>query len=222
VHEQRPRPGEPKQESLCLRWAFARREEEAQAAEDQGATVKQPDTATPERTVTEEASPPPRCFYVGSWTHAGMYLWNEQGRYPKEAWYVEFTSRGEDRMHLDSSLAPRRMKRTGELCWCAMRGKAEWQRIHYDSEEYPLGQFLRHVLDTGFTAIQWWDRYQGDSRGGINSTILLEGNRTSEEVIAAMVARFPRVAKNLTAAGVELVEVPLPGCSVAKESERAP
>jgi hypothetical protein len=180
--------------------------------------LSDPDTKEP---VTAEASPPPRCFYVGSWASAGIYLWNEQGRYPKEAWYAEFTGRGE-RMHLDSSLAPRRMRRTGELCWCAMRGRAEWQRIHYDSEEYPLGQFLRHMLDTGFTAIQWWDRHQGDSREGINSTILLEGDRTSEEVIAAMIARFPRVAKNLAAAGVELVEVPLPGCSVAKESERSP
>lgn len=146
----------------------------------------------------------PRCFYEGSWGAPGMYLWDAHGRHPPDGF--EYFGRA-DRFHLDSSLAPRRMKRTGELCWCAMNGKSEWQRIHYDSEEYPLGQYMRHELDTGFTAIQWWDRYQGDSRGGINSTILLEGKRTSVEMIDALLTHFPRVAKNLKDNGVELVEV---------------
>jgi hypothetical protein len=83
----------------------------------------------------------------------------------------------------------------------------ERMRITYDSAEYPQGEFLRHFLDTGMTAIQWWDRTQGDSRGACNSTILLDGRYTADEMIAALMKHFPHVAVNLANAGVALVEV---------------
>jgi hypothetical protein len=83
----------------------------------------------------------------------------------------------------------------------------ERQLIGYDSGELPQGQFLRHDLDTGFTAIQWWDRCQGDDRGACNSTILLEGKHASAEMLAALADHFPHVLENLRKAGVELVEV---------------
>src|SRR5258707_13180922 len=111
-----------------------------------------PDTTQP---VMRTADAPPRCFYEGLWGHAGMFLWNERGAYPREAGGVEYLGRGDERMRLDSSLAPRRMKRTGALRWCAMRAKAEWPRIHYNPEEYPLAQFLRHTLDTDLTPLHW-------------------------------------------------------------------
>lgn len=71
------------------------------------------------------------------------------------------------------------------------------------------GQSLLHHLDTGFTAIQWWDRCQGDTRGACNSTVLLEGKHTAEEMLAALREHFPHVLANLEKAGVKLVEVKL-------------
>lgn len=112
--------------------------------------------------------------------------------------------------HIDGALAPRK-NRDGQLCW---RGQGETidkrNRIEYRSEEYPQGQFLLHHLETGFTAIQWWDRCQGDNRGACNSTILLEGQHTSEEMIEALREHFPGVLDNLTRAAVKLVEVHKP------------
>ncbi len=81
------------------------------------------------------------------------------------------------------------------------------QRITYDSTEFPQGQFLLHYLDTGYTAIQWWDRCQGDTRGACNSTVLLEGRHTAHEMLAALVKHLPHVLDNLTKAGIALVEV---------------
>jgi hypothetical protein len=66
------------------------------------------------------------------------------------------------------------------------------------------------VLDTGYTAISWWDRNQGDTRGACNSTVLLEGTHTADEMVAALREHFPHVAANLAKAGIELVEVKKP------------
>jgi hypothetical protein len=79
--------------------------------------------------------------------------------------------------------------------------------IDYDSSEYPQGQFLVHHLDSGYTAMAWWDRCQGDTRGACNSTILLEGRHTAEEMLAALQKHFPHVLANLEKHGVKLVEV---------------
>jgi len=73
-------------------------------------------------------------------------------------------------------------------------------------DECPQGQFLRHQL-LGYTLIQWWDRCQGDKRGACNSTVLLEGEHTTEEMLAALALHFQHVLENLKRAGVELVEV---------------
>lgn len=83
------------------------------------------------------------------------------------------------------------------------------QRLDYDSSELPQGRYLLHHLANGFTAIQWWDRCQGDSRMGCNSTILLEGKRDNNEMLAALLKYFPHVAENLTKAGITLTEVHL-------------
>ena len=83
------------------------------------------------------------------------------------------------------------------------RDNARW-----GARECDQGLFLLHVLDNGFTAIQWWDRNQGDTRGACNSTILLEGVHTSAEmVLAAGKATFPHVFENLAKAKIELREV---------------
>lgn len=144
-----------------------------------------------------------RCFYFGCLNQAGHYMhgagagsWSERERF----------SYFGDHVHIDGSLAPR--KDHGQLVWSGKGATLrERQGISWRSEEFPQGQFLRHDLDIGFTAIQWWDRTQGDTRSACNSTILLEGKHTSEEMIAALKEHFPHVLENLTKAGVQLVEV---------------
>lgn len=146
---------------------------------------------------------PDRCFFFGCWNEAGHYLWAPRaGNGPRDLEYYG------NRVHLDGTLAPRRDRRTGELCWSGNGITVdERRRIEFSSDEYPQGQFLRHELSNGFTAIQWWDRCQGDRRGACNSTILLEGKRTSDEMLAALKEHFPHVLANLEKAGVQLEEV---------------
>jgi len=117
-------------------------------------------------------------------------------------------------IHVDSTLAPRLTKnpygRTADqriVFTGSIESLSGRQDLHYRSEECPQGWFLRHELDNGFTAVAWWDRTQGDHRSGINSNILLEGVRTSTEVLEAGRRCFPRVFDRLAAAGVWLVEV---------------
>lgn len=155
----------------------------------------------------------PRVFYFGCWEQAGHYSFAPGGasvRYPLSERIERY---GKDRVHLDGSLAPRRMKPYygGGMTFVGSGDTEEKRRrIGYDSEEFPQGQFMRHVLDNGFTAIQWWDRQQGDSRGACNSTILMEGERTTEEMLAAAREHFPHVLERLEKAGITLVEVGVP------------
>lgn len=142
-----------------------------------------------------------------------MYLWAPGGRRAGSDHHLEYYRRRE--VHMDSTLAPRLTKAMygrpgGKIVWSGSGvSNADRQNIYYGSDECPQGQFLRHELDSGFTALSWWDRNQGDHRGGINSALLLEGVRTSDEVLAAGRLHFPRVFENLSKAGVELVEVHL-------------
>jgi hypothetical protein len=153
-----------------------------------------------------------KCFYFGCWNRAGHYLNLPGGQSAHERAHVLVEYYGH-RVHIDGTLAPRKNTRHsrgdfGALCW---QGQGitpeERSRIGYDSEEYPQGQFLLHVLDNGYTAIQWWDRCQGDTRGACNSTILLEGTHTADEMVAALHEHFPSVLENLRKGGVSLVEV---------------
>ena len=122
-----------------------------------------------------------------------------------------------DHVHLDGTLAPRRVRpgtRMAEiyvpngLVWQGL-GKTQEnrQQIGYDSEECPQGQFLRHELSTGFSVLQWWDRAQGDPRSACNSTILSEGVHDSEALLRALREHFPHVVANLARAHVSLIEI---------------
>lgn len=155
-----------------------------------------------------------RCLFFGCWNEPGHFLVAAGKRRLAEVDAgLEYYDTGGHRHHLDSTLAPRKMaarygRPGGALVWSgSAANRDDAQRITYDSEEYPQGQFLRHYLSSGFTAIQWWDRCQGDKRGACNSTILLQGDHTSEEMLAALAEHFPHVLENLKRAGVELVEV---------------
>jgi hypothetical protein len=147
------------------------------------------------------------CFFFGVYREAGHFLWQphwQRVRYPASQ-RIELFGDGH---HIDGNLAPRLYHpRYGSgICWGA-QGPIQRLPISYQSEECPEGQFLRHLLPNGFSAAQWWDRCQGDTRGACNSTILLEGEHTSEEMLAALELHFPRVLDNLNGKGVELVEV---------------
>jgi len=154
-----------------------------------------------------------RCFYFGCWNQSGHYLFAPGGHEPPYAdreRVVYYSESDGELLHLDGTLAPRRLgaRFGGGLWW---QGKSATRRERdiwgMGSGEYRQGQFLRHELDNGFTAISWWDRTQGDKRGACNSTILLEGVHTTEEMLAALTKHFPHVLENLKRAGVELVEI---------------
>jgi hypothetical protein len=149
-----------------------------------------------------------RCLYFGCWNTPGHYLvgpgGDRSGLPNDEAWDLSGA--------LDGGFGPRK-GRSGKLCWRQQAPTSEQDRVLNwelrDSGEYPQGQFLRHRFGK-WSLIQWWDRCQGDKRGACNSTILLEGEHTSEELLTALKEHFPHVLTNLEKAGVELVEV-LPG-----------
>ena len=173
-----------------------------------------------------------RCFFFGCWNKSGHFLFGADGHSPSSdvrAGIELFADMSADeRWHLDGALAPRTHQRTGKITcnWhmAVTRRRRDarddrregggapapispaplWGPAH--SDECRQGMFLRHVLPNGFTAIQWWDRNQGDSRGACNSTVLLEGTHTTEEMLAALGQHFPHVLENLRKAGVELVE----------------
>lgn len=148
-----------------------------------------------------------KCFYFGCWNTAGHYLVGPGGS------RCDLTNERAYQLSrdLDSRFAPRMLR--GQPCWLAQAPSCDVDRAgfwaHFNAEEFPQGQFLRHRHD-GFTLIQWWDRNQGDTRSACNSTILLEGEHTTEEMLAALAKHFPHVLANLNRAGVELVEVPKP------------
>jgi hypothetical protein len=144
-----------------------------------------------------------RCLYFGCWNTAGHYLvgpgGSRSGLPNAEAYELN---------HVDGQFAPKR-DRLGNLCWEAQVTEQEDRSRYWQlrsAEELPQGQFLRHRRGK-WSLIQWWDRNQGDTRGACNSTILLEGEHTSEEVLAAGRVNFPHVFERLAVAGVELVEV---------------
>lgn len=140
------------------------------------------------------------CLYFGCWNRAGHFLVAPGGRrsgLPNHEDHKLSDS-------LDSRFAPK-LTRGNKIVWGDTRNDArDWER--YNAVECPQGQFLRHEL-LGYSLIQWWDRNQGDTRGACNSTILLKGSHTSEELLAALKEHFPHVLSNLDKAGVELVEV---------------
>lgn len=139
------------------------------------------------------------CFYFGCWNEPGHYLFAPGGKsvYRRDVDY--YTGGSGKRRHLDATLAPRKMGR--EIVW-----SGQDERFDYRSEEMPQGHYLCHKLDNGFTAVQWWDRCQGDTRGACNSTILFEGNHTAEEVLAAGRKHFPHVFENLARGGTKRQE----------------
>lgn len=140
-----------------------------------------------------------KALFFGCWNEPGHYLVGpgkqRSGLPNDEAWGLSCA--------LDSMFAPKR-KNGGPVVWGRSDNARDWDR--YNASECPQGQFLRHRYGK-WSLLQWWDRCQGDKRGACNSTILLEGEHTTEELLAALAEHFPHVLENLKKHGVELVEV---------------
>ncbi len=139
-------------------------------------------------------------LYFGVWKEAGHFLFGPGGRRPdidrNENWRLS--------QALDGSFAPK-ITRSGSIVFGETRNDPKaWDRR--SAEECPQGQFLRHRHGS-WSLLQWWDRCQGDERGACNSTVLLEGDRTTAELLEALRTHFPEVVANLAREGVELVEV---------------
>lgn len=148
------------------------------------------------------------CLFFGCWNDAGHYLFAPGGQTAFRVFGSVMDDRaqyyGKERRHLDGTLAPRRFQRTGGLTWVGEHPKDDYYRIQSKTDEYPQGQFLRHQLDNGFSAISWWDRCHGDTRGGCNSTVLLEGTHSSADLLVALRANFPHVLENLERGGPDI------------------
>jgi len=163
--------------------------------------------------------PDPRVYYFGCWNSPGHYLHAPGGAWPKDGrWREYYAGLDGQPVHIDGTLAPRKMGRDrryapdwlppGSLCWQGQgKNNADRQSLVYCSEELPQGQYLVHHLDNGFTAMAWWDRCQGDTRGACNSVVLLEGRHDAAAMLAALQEHFPHVLANLRRHGVEPVEV---------------
>lgn len=153
-----------------------------------------------------EHKPPaaPRPYFFGCWNSLGHFLHAPGGRSDYAA------DREINRAalpHLDANYAPRQGVRgavRGRLCWTGEGAEiADRRRIEDHSVESPQGEYLRHRRG-GFTLIAWWDRCQGDTRPGCNSTFLLEGDHDEAAMLAALAEHFPHVLANLQRAGVVL------------------
>jgi len=144
------------------------------------------------------------CYYFGCWNEPGHYLVGPGKAFvPSEtSQHISYYGLKPDgsRWHLDGTLAPR--VHHGKIV-CLWTEHAE----HDLGKECPQGQYLRHYLPNNFTALQWWDRCQGDKRGACNSTILLEGEHASTQLLALLALVFPHVLQNMIRVGVEPVEV---------------
>lgn len=150
-------------------------------------------------------------LYFGCWNVAGHYMFGPFGS-AESYYHPACRYGGEQSIHIDSTLAPRKCPRTGRTTFVGMAPTKEARdRISYRDAEFPQGKFLLHHLDNGYTAIQWWDRNQGDTRGACNSTVLLHGKHDAAAMLEALRANFPTVLANLERAGVKLEAVPFPG-----------
>lgn len=154
-------------------------------------------------------------YYFGVWERAGHFLHRPDGGYISafQRNVVNYDTPLGQTYHIDGTLAPRRLSpRFGGGLWCPALWVTERERsrFEYNSAECEQGQFFRHLLSNGFTAIQWWDRNQGDPRAACNSTVLLRGDHPTPVLLAALEEHFPKVKANLDRAGVELVELEIP------------
>lgn len=156
----------------------------------------------------------PRAYFFGYWGD-GHLLHHIGGRtvHPRDG--VPFNP-FDNAFWLDGGLAPKRVtgggaRRVGRpvgAVFFALDGRSddERQRLRHAGAECAMGEFLRHHF-RGHTMLAWWDRTQGDGRGACNTVFIVEGDRSTAEMLDLWPRCFPLQARNLERAGVMLVEV---------------
>jgi hypothetical protein len=152
----------------------------------------------------------PRAYFFGCWGEPGHFMHTPGGRRLYDARWCYLPLPGNNRAHVDGSLAPKRYRDSAGISCFWLEAQTNKRTQHYSGEECNQGEFLRHVIDFSdgrFTVISWWDRQQGDTRGACNSNFFLEGEHTSEEMLAALQHHFPHILENLKKGGIELVAV---------------
>lgn len=158
----------------------------------------------------------PRTFYHGVYLDLGHYLWVHQQVVKGPGYPVCFPQLVHPRVardipwrheSLDSALAPRRSHAMRRIMWIDQGADREArQNILYGSEECPEGEYLLHNRD-GWTAISWWDRHQGDTRGNCNGVFIMEGDHDGPDMEDAMSTFFYPILDNLHKAGITLRQV---------------
>jgi len=145
-----------------------------------------------------------RVWWHGCWLRPGHFLFGRDGHdvhgddAPPVARYGSY---------LDGGWAPRR-RRDGSITFVCDAPEPERREVAYRTEECEQGQFLVHRLrDGAFTLMSWWDRAQGDRRGGCNSCYLVEGAPSVDDMLAWFPRHFPQQAQRLADAGIKLVQV---------------
>lgn len=80
------------------------------------------------------------------------------------------------------------------------------QRVTWDTEEHPQGQFLLHQRE-GWTLMSWWDRTHGDSRSACNGNLVAEGEHEDVKMFDFLDINFHKILTDLIAAGVVLKNI---------------
>jgi len=130
----------------------------------------------------------PKTYFYGCLNGHGHFLFRAGVSGYQRAPLVE--RYGPDQRHIDGSLAPR-----------------VYDGASGQGQEAPQGLYTIAYLDNGYTAMAWWDRTHGETRFGSNSIVLMEGEHTAEELIAALRTHWPKVLDDMAKAGVVLKQV---------------
>lgn len=165
----------------------------------------------------QEAEAATHLFYFGCWGRAGHYWFGAGGHQVGGDQENALSYRFE---YIDGGYAPRRWKPglnmnrklvdNPDRCF-VMEGKTREDRwsITSDTVEYPQGVYLNHHLIYNgelWTLMSWWDRSQGDTRGGCNSSVAACGKHTADMMFVGLCEFFPTVAANLARAQIVLRE----------------
>jgi len=150
-----------------------------------------------------------KAYFFGCWNQAGHFMWAPGGGRPtadRDDTILGPEHRGR---YPDGTLAPRRLNTDGKVVWLLQDKPDAHRSLEYQSHECDEGYYLIHHIN-GFTFMSWWDRHQGDTRPGCNSTFILEGTHDAVKMFDELVVHFPHVVENLRKAEVSLRQVVLP------------
>ncbi len=151
-------------------------------------------------------------FFHGCWNEPGHFWWTRGGHHLDDRLAPSVFARW-----IDGGYAPRvwragyfnsrSLVKNPAVCFVMeVENEDDRRRIMYDATEHEQGRFLIHHKGD-HTLMSWWDRTQGDTRGACNSSLVVTGTHDSLAMYDFLLQNFPRVAANLVAKGVALVEV---------------